>query len=57
VAIAVALARDVELRRSLRATQRARMAKSPLCDARALTSALEDAYVAMFERRLAANAQ
>jgi hypothetical protein len=26
------------------------MAASPLCDARALTASLEDAYVAMYER-------
>jgi predicted O-linked N-acetylglucosamine transferase (SPINDLY family) len=53
VAIAVALARDAALRDALRATQRARMAASPLCDARALTASLEDAYVSMFERWLA----
>jgi predicted O-linked N-acetylglucosamine transferase (SPINDLY family) len=50
VARVVALARDVESRRSLRATQRARMANSPLCDVRGLTRTLEQAYVEMFER-------
>jgi protein O-GlcNAc transferase len=52
-AIVVALARDVEGRRALRRTQRARMAAGPLCDAKAMTTALEDAFVAMYNRWLA----
>jgi len=47
---AVALARDVELRKRLRAAQRDKMAGSPLCDARDLARRLEDAYAEMFER-------
>lgn len=43
----VALARDVEQRQQLRLTQRERMANSPLCDAKGLATALEDAYFAM----------
>ena len=52
-AIVVALARDVEGRRALRQTQRARMAAGPLCDAKAMATALEDAFVAMYDRWLA----
>jgi len=48
-AIVVALARDVVGRRSLRATQRTLMANSPLCDAKGLTRALEDAFERMFD--------
>jgi predicted O-linked N-acetylglucosamine transferase (SPINDLY family) len=51
--IVVALARDVEGRRALRRTQRARMAAGALCDAKAMTTALEDAFVAMYNRWLA----
>ncbi len=51
----VALARDVELRKQLRLIQREKMACSPLCDARGLAHALEEAYCSMFEHRL--NAQ
>jgi protein O-GlcNAc transferase len=47
---AVALARDVELRKGLRLLQRERMAMSPLCDAKDLAMNLEHAYVEMFER-------
>jgi len=50
VALTVRLARDVALRRQLRAEQRARMRQSPLCDARSLARALEEAYCAMFEQ-------
>jgi protein O-GlcNAc transferase len=53
-AIVVALARDVEGRRALRRTQRARMAAGPLCDAKAMTTALQDAFVAMYNRWQAA---
>ena len=45
-----ALARDVEQRKALRSTQRERMARSPLCDARGLATCLENAYFEMFER-------
>lgn len=46
----VSLARDVGLRSALRPAQRDRMASSPLCDAHGMAVALEEAYVAMFER-------
>jgi predicted O-linked N-acetylglucosamine transferase (SPINDLY family) len=49
-AIVAALACDVEGRRALRRTQRARMAAGPLCDAKATAKALEDAFVAMYSR-------
>ena len=45
----VALARDVELRKTLRPLQRERMAASPLCDAKDLAVKLEDAYFEMFD--------
>lgn len=48
----VALARDVTLREQLRNTQREAMAHSPLCDARGLAHALENAYSTMFEHWL-----
>jgi len=50
IAKAVALARDVALRRALRAGQREQMAASPLCDARGLAQCLESAYSEMFAR-------
>ncbi|MBK5969458.1 MULTISPECIES: tetratricopeptide repeat protein [Thiorhodovibrio] len=50
IAKVVALARDVEGRRQIRLTQREQMRQSPLCDARGLATALEDAYEAMYER-------
>jgi protein O-GlcNAc transferase len=50
----VALARNVTLRQELRLTQRERMAKSPLCDAKSLARSLEDAYFEMFQRWLVA---
>jgi predicted O-linked N-acetylglucosamine transferase (SPINDLY family) len=52
-AIVAALARDVEGRKALRRTQRARMAAGPLCDATAMTTALQDAFAAMYNRWLA----
>jgi len=45
----VELARDVELRRNLRSSQRDKMRRSPLCDAAGLARSLEDAYEAMFD--------
>jgi predicted O-linked N-acetylglucosamine transferase (SPINDLY family) len=45
----VALARDMEQRKALRASQRKQIAFSPLCDARGLAVSLEDAYEAMFD--------
>ena len=50
VARVVDLARDVGLRKTLRATQRSRMATSPLCDAAGLARHLEQAYFEMFAR-------
>lgn len=44
---AIALGRNVEARRQLRAGQRDRMAKSALCNAASLAQALEAAYLAM----------
>jgi protein O-GlcNAc transferase len=52
VAKVVALARDAEQRKILRASQRERMAASPLCDAKGMTVSLENAYSEMFERWL-----
>ena len=46
------LARDVDGRKALRTTQRARMAASPLCDAKGLARAIEDALEAMFDLRM-----
>lgn len=46
----VALARDVEQRKTLRPAQRAQMANSPLCNAKELVVNLERAYFEMFER-------
>jgi predicted O-linked N-acetylglucosamine transferase (SPINDLY family) len=48
----VALARNVEQRKALRASQRDQMARSPLCDAKGLATNLENAYVEMFNRWL-----
>lgn len=50
VAIVATLAQDVERRKLLRVGQRALMANSPLCDAKGLTRALENAFEAMFDR-------
>jgi predicted O-linked N-acetylglucosamine transferase (SPINDLY family) len=52
----IALARNVELRRNLRTTQRSEMARSPLCDGHDLAFNLENAYFEMFERWLAPHA-
>lgn len=49
----VALVRDTALRSALRAQQRERMRRSPLCDAAGLAADLEEAYFAMYERYLA----
>ena len=48
----IALAKNVELRKQLRFTQRDSMALSPLCDAQDLAGALEDAYSRMLQRWL-----
>ena len=48
--MAVSLGRDVELRKTLRAGQRDRMAASPLCNAQDLAKSLEDAYLEMYAR-------
>lgn len=45
----VALARDIELRKRLRTTQRETMMRSPLCDSKELARSLEDAYASMFQ--------
>jgi protein O-GlcNAc transferase len=50
VAIVAALALDVEKRISLRASQRAMMEKSTLCDAEGLARSLEEAFEAMFDQ-------
>ncbi len=50
VAMAVALDADRGALASLRASLRARVAASPLCDARAFTDALQDAYRRMHAR-------
>ncbi|KAF0201699.1 MAG: Tetratricopeptide TPR1 repeat-containing [Gallionellaceae bacterium] len=46
----IALARNSELRKKLRVSQRDVMARSPLCDAKNLACVLEDAYYGMYER-------
>jgi predicted O-linked N-acetylglucosamine transferase (SPINDLY family) len=53
VAKACALADDVDLRRQLRKTQRARMAASPVCDYRALARDIETALEQMYDLWLA----
>jgi predicted O-linked N-acetylglucosamine transferase (SPINDLY family) len=47
VATVASLAQDVDGRAALRAGQRSLMARSPLCDARALTQSLQEAFEAM----------
>ena len=49
-AIVAGLARDVELRKSIRKSQRARMEASPLCDGKGLANALQEAFEAMFDQ-------
>jgi protein O-GlcNAc transferase len=48
----VALARSKEQRKAYRYSQRERMARSPLCDAKDLAINLEQAYAEMFDRWL-----
>jgi predicted O-linked N-acetylglucosamine transferase (SPINDLY family) len=50
VRTAAALARDPGRLDAIRARQRDRMVRSPLCDTKGLAGALEDAYEAMFDR-------
>jgi predicted O-linked N-acetylglucosamine transferase (SPINDLY family) len=50
----VALARDVDIRKRLRHTQREQMRNSPLCDGEGLARSLEAAFEAMFDRRWSA---
>jgi predicted O-linked N-acetylglucosamine transferase (SPINDLY family) len=50
VTLTVALAKNVELRASLRAAQRARMAASTLCDSKGLAKQIEEAAAEMFRR-------
>ena len=50
VRIVVELARDVEGRRVIRATQRERMRNSPLCDGIGMARALEEAFEQLFDR-------
>lgn len=47
---AVSLARDPGQRAELRSTLRKRMAQSPLCDGSSLASAMETAYLSMWEQ-------
>ena len=49
VEIVCSLARNVELRRELRRTQRARMAASPICDHKALTEDIQAAFEQMYD--------
>lgn len=48
--LAASLAREVELRQELRSGLSELLAGSPLCDARGMVSALEDAYATMFKK-------
>lgn len=56
VAIATRLALDHREQGSARATRAARFAASPVCDANAVTAAIEAAYAALWERRCAESA-
>ncbi|MBF0281420.1 MAG: tetratricopeptide repeat protein [Zetaproteobacteria bacterium] len=49
IAKVVNLARDVERRKIMRMSQREQMQQSPLCDAKGMALALEDAFKAMFK--------
>lgn len=53
VAIVCDLARDVTRRRELRQIQRTLMADSPLCDAKGLAQAIQDAFESMYDLWLA----
>jgi len=46
----IELAENVEYRKSIRFTQRNRMAQSSLCDSKGLAKSLEDAYESMFNK-------
>ncbi len=46
----IALAKNISLRKSLRFSQRALMANSPLCDAKNLAQSLEASYIKMFQQ-------
>jgi predicted O-linked N-acetylglucosamine transferase (SPINDLY family) len=50
VSIVCSLARDVEKRKQLRQTQRARVAASELCDGKGLARAFEEAFESMYDR-------
>ncbi|OGA49728.1 MAG: hypothetical protein A3G25_05310 [Betaproteobacteria bacterium RIFCSPLOWO2_12_FULL_63_13] len=50
VAKVVALAKDLDGRKAVRAVQRQQTAQSPLCDSVNLTKCLEQAYLQMFDR-------
>jgi predicted O-linked N-acetylglucosamine transferase (SPINDLY family) len=50
VCIVCSLARDVEKRKQLRKTQRARVAASELCDGKGLARAFEKAFESMYDR-------
>jgi protein O-GlcNAc transferase len=54
VSIVASLARDVEGRIQQRKRQRARMSVSPLCDAKAMARAMEDALEGMYDQWMAA---
>ena len=50
---ALALARDVERLRALRATMRDRLTRSPLLDAQGFAHSVENAYLEMWDRWVA----
>jgi predicted O-linked N-acetylglucosamine transferase (SPINDLY family) len=53
VAIVESLARNVELRRNIRKTQRSLMSDGALCDAQGMARDVEGALEAMYDRYLA----
>jgi predicted O-linked N-acetylglucosamine transferase (SPINDLY family) len=53
VSIVCSLARDLDGRKSLRKSQRSRMAASPLCDDKDIARSLEEALEAMYDARMA----